>query len=202
MIVFVMLCNEGVNYNANGKVYSSPNNTPKRKTALLLGTSKFLSWQKENLYYKFRIDAAIDLWNNQKIDFFLISGDNSNVNYNEPQMMKDDLVSLGVPPNRIYLDYAGFRTFDSVIRSKDIFGQDSLIIISQKFHIQRAIYLAENYNMNAIGFVAKSPIDQTSFLNYREIAARTKMILDIYLLGTKPKFDGDKIKISAESPQF
>lgn len=201
--VFVFYCNSLVESESIGKIYYSSEDIQKNRTALLLGTSKYLSWGNENLYYKNRIKAAINLWQSGKTDFFLISGDNSNKAYNEPQMMKEDLADAGIPKERIYLDYAGFRTFDSVVRAKNIFGQDSLIIISQDFHAERALYIANKYDINAKILAAKN----VSFkyhpqMYFRELAARTLMILDIYLLDTKPKFSGDKIEIDFGKPQF
>jgi SanA protein len=201
--VFVIFCDSLVESKAEGKVFYSASDISNRKTALLLGTSKYLSWGNENLYYKYRIKSSIELWESGKIKFFLISGDNSNKGYNEPQMMKEDLVKAGIPKERIYLDYAGFRTFDSVVRAKNIFRQDSLIIISQEFHAERALYIADKYDINADILAAKN----VSFkyhpqMYFRELAARTLMILDLYLLGTEPKFSGDKIEIDFGKPQF
>ncbi|WP_246473972.1 SanA/YdcF family protein [Arenibacter arenosicollis] len=89
-----------------------------------------------------------------EIDFVLISGDNSSLYYNEPTVFKKDLIKGGIPQEKIFLDYAGFRTLDSMVRAKTIFGLDSATMISQKFHNERAIYLAEEKGLHAIGFNA------------------------------------------------
>ena len=122
---------------------------PFSKTGLLLGTSKFLANGYINPYYSYRIKAAAGLMQAKKIKFLIISGDNSQKNYNEPEMMKQDLVALGIDSTKLYLDFAGFRTFDSVIRAKEIFGQDSLTIISQRWHNERAIFIAEKEGLKA-----------------------------------------------------
>lgn len=109
------------------------------KTGLVLGTSKHLGNGTINPFYQNRITAAHTLYAHHKIKQLIVSGDNSKVDYNEPQDMKDDLVKMGVPDSIIFLDYAGFRTFDSMVRLKAIFNQDSTIVISQQFHNERAI---------------------------------------------------------------
>lgn len=176
-------------------LFSDVNLIPHNKVGLVLGTSKYLLNGQINLYYQYRIDATVALYNAKKIDFVLISGDNSNENYDEPSTFKADLVALGIPEDKIYLDYAGFRTLDSVVRSKAIFGQDSITIISQKFHNERAVYLALNHNIKAFGFNAQGVTKRYGIKTHtREYLARVKMLLDL-LFGKEPKFYGEKIKI-------
>jgi len=108
---------------ANGKLYNDVANVPFNKVGLLLGTGKYIGTQYINPYYEYRIRAAESLMKAGKIKYLIISGDNSRTDYNEPQTMKDDLVKRGIDSNLIYLDYAGFRTFDSMVRLKEVFGQ-------------------------------------------------------------------------------
>lgn len=165
------------------------------KTGLLLGTSKTLKNGKKNAYFYLRIDAAVALYNSSKIKFIIVSGDNSSKQYNEPQDMKDELVKRGIPAHVIYLDYAGFRTLDSVIRARKIFGQSSFIIISQRFHNERAVYIARSNGIEAYGYNAK---DVKAFhgikTKIREYFARDKVFIDAFF-GKDPKFLGDKIEI-------
>ena len=141
------------------------------------------------------MDATVALYKAGKIDYVIVSGDNSTKEYDEPSTFKEDLIKGGIPEGRIYLDYAGFRTLDSVVRVKEIFGQESVIIISQQFHNERAIYLAEHYDIKAIGYNAKNVSKHYGFkTNLREYLARTKVFIDI-LLGVQPKFLGEKIDI-------
>ena len=127
--------------------------------------------------------------------YIIISGDNSKKEYNEPQMMKEDLVSSGIDSTIIYLDYAGFRTFDSVIRAREIFGQNSFTIISQRFHNERALFITNAEGMDAIAFNARDVSKRYGFkVQLREKFARVKVFID-YLLGIDPKFLGEKIKI-------
>jgi SanA protein len=128
-----------------------------------LETSKFLKNGQINLYYQNRILAAIELYKAGKIKYIIVSGDNSVANYNEPLDMKNDLVLLGVPDSLIYLDYAGFRTFDSVMRANKIFGQDKFFVISQLFHNERTVFIARHYDIEAFGYNAK---DVTSYMRF------------------------------------
>ncbi len=168
---------------------------PACKTALLLGTSKILRHQQVNQYFYRRINATVDLYNSGKIKYIIVSGDNSTDNYNEPLDMKRDLIKNGVPDSAIYLDYAGFRTFDSVVRAKEIFGQDTVIMVSQEFHNQRAVFIAQKMGMVAYGYNAEDVDASIGFkTNLREFFARAKVFWDVYT-GTKPHFLGEKIKI-------
>ena len=163
---------------------------PKNKVGLLLGTGKYAESGNINLFYKYRIDAAVKLYRAGKIEYVLVSGDNSRKDYDEPSDFKKDLIAKGIPANRIFLDYAGFRTLDSVVRAKEIFGQTSITFISQKFHNQRAIYIADHYNIQAVGFNAKDVYNY----HFREYLARSKASLDL-VFNVQPKFFGEKITI-------
>ena len=192
----VYVCDRKVQRSARGKLYSAVNLIPYNKTGLLLGTSKYLANGHVNPYYLYRLDAAIELMKSGKIHNLVISGDNSRKDYSEPEDMRADLIMAGVDSSVIYLDYAGFRTFDSMVRLKEIFGQDSVTVISQKFHNERALYIAEREQIAAIGYNARD-VGQASGLKVkvREKLARVKVFLD-YLLGEKPKFLGESIIIS------
>ena len=177
------------------KVYNSASEIPYNKVGLLLGTGKTLSDGRINLYYSHRIEAAVKLIKAGKVDVILVSGDNSAEDYDEPSTIKEDLIEKGVSPDRIYLDYAGFRTLDSVVRSIEIFRQSSITIISQQFHNERAIYIAKRKGIDAVGFNAKDVELHYGFkTQLREKFARVKMVLDL-VFGIEPKFLGDKIEI-------
>ena len=177
------------------KCYTEIDSIPQNKVALLLGTSKTLKNGQSNLYFKYRVEAAVALFKAKKIDFILISGDNSRQDYDEPTDMKEALVYMGVPSDKIYLDYAGFRTLDSIIRAKEIFSLTELTIISQAFHNERAIYLAQKYGIKAIGFNAKDVDKYSGFkTQVREYFARVKVFWDL-TFGVQPKFLGEKIEI-------
>lgn len=165
------------------------------KVGLLLGTSKYLSNGNRNLYYQYRIDAAVKLFRAGKVKYILISGDNGTKAYNEPRSMQKDLIAAGIPAERIYLDYAGFRTLDSVVRAKAVFGQKRFVVISQQFHNERALFLAKSHEIEAVGFNARDVNVKYGFkTQVREKLARTKMLLDI-IFGVEPKFYGERIEI-------
>ena len=186
--------NVHVKSHAEKKMFDQANKIPKNKVGLVLGTSKYRVSGGVNEYFKFRMDAAYQLYRSNKVDRLIVSGDNHKKGYNEPKQMKDYLIDLGVKEDHIYLDYAGFRTFDSMIRAKEIFGQDTLTIISQKFHNERAIFICESIGVEAVAYNAEMPYF-TKRMRIREYLAKCKAVLDIYLLRTKPKFLGEKIEI-------
>lgn len=140
-------------------------------------------------------NRAADLFKAGKIDVIVISGDNSRKNYNEPMDMKEELMKQGIPEDRIYLDYAGFRTYDSVVRLEKIFGQKQFTVISQNFHNRRAIYIARHCNLEAIGYNAEDVNQYSGFKTMlREKFARVKVFVD-FLIGTEPKFLGERVEI-------
>jgi SanA protein len=187
-LLFSFWCNHIVVANASGKLYSDAGQIPYNDVALVPGTSKKIGrWI--NPYFKYRMEAAAELYKKGKIKHILVSGDNSRQGYDEPTDMMNYLVTLGVPKKAITRDYAGFRTFDSMIRAKEIFGVNTLTVVSQQFHNERAIYIGEYFGMNVIGFNAKMP---SSHNDFREFLARTKAVLDVHVLWTKPKFLGKK----------
>ncbi len=198
-VIVVLFIDIYVSDSAKGRIYSSVNNVPKRGVALVLGTAKYVRKGKINYFYKYRIDAATKLYKAGKVRAILVSGDNATKYYNEPARMKRDLIQRGIPSDKIYMDFAGFRTLDSILRAKEVFGLKKYIIVSQKFHLQRALFIAQKSGADAIGFVAKDvPRTVAAFkMRMREYAARVKAFLDIYILHTTPKFFGkfEKIKI-------
>ncbi|PCJ91968.1 MAG: protein SanA [Flavobacteriaceae bacterium] len=194
-IILIGVCSYSITRNARGKTFSNTHHIKKNKVGLVLGTSKRISNGQPNLYYQYRIEATIALFKAKKIDFVLVSGDNATKYYNEPSTFKKDLIEGGIPEDKIFLDYAGFRTLDSMVRAKEIFGLDSVTVISQKFHNERAIYLANKKGLVAIGFNAKAITGSTGRkMEIRESLARVKVFIDL-LFNIQPKFYGDKIEI-------
>ena len=177
------------------QLYSDTETIPETPVGLLLGTSKLLSSGQPNPYFVYRIDAAERLYKAGKIQRLVISGDNSRASYNEPRDMLEALQERGIPAAHIYLDYAGFRTFDSVFRMRAIFGQSRFVIISQAFHNERALYIAERLGVQAIGFNAQDVNVYYGFkTQLREKFARVKMMLD-FVFRRQPKFLGEPVTI-------
>lgn len=182
---------------AKGKLYSDVSSVPKNKVGVVLGTSKYLVNGNINRYYQYRIDAAAELYHSGKVEYILVSGDNRHHSYNEPQTFKNDLVKKGIPADKIYLDYAGFRTLDSMVRAKEVFGQESITVVSQQFHNERAIYLAEKRGLKAIGFNAKDVNLRSGIkVQMREYLARVKMFSDL-IFSKQPRFLGEEIEIGS-----
>lgn len=197
MLILIVICNQKISHEAKGKTFTSVDEIPYHKVGLLLGTSKFTKHHWINLFYKYRIDATVSLMNAGKIKYVVVSGDNHIEEYNEPEMMRADLITQGIDSTKIFLDYAGFRTFDSVKRLKEIFGQKDMTIISQQFHNERALFIAKNENMDAVAFNAKDVSKRVGIKTMlREKLARVKVYLD-YVFHVKPHFLGEKIEIPA-----
>lgn len=177
---------------AEGKLFDEVAKVPRTDVALVFGCNKTFQGRK-NLYFKHRIEAAADLWKAGRVKCFIVSGDNHSHDYNEPQDMKDALIEAGVPEAKIVCDYAGLRTLDSVVRAKEIFGVEKVILISQKFHNERAAYLAESVGLEVVGLNAQSVTGPAARkTDSREKLARVKMWLDVNVLKTDPKFLGQK----------
>lgn len=193
--LFVLWANIKIDTDYEDNITSDIGNLPNEKVGLLLGTSKTLNNGHPNPYFFNRIKAAAELYHSGRIQNIIASGDNSRKNYNEPEDMKNDLIKAGVPADKIYEDFAGFRTLDSVVRAKEIFGQKSFIIISQRFHNERAVYIAHQFGIVAYGYNAKDVDKDAGFkTNVREKFARVKVFWDFFF-GVEPKFGGEKILI-------
>src|SRR6056297_1189235 len=194
-ILGIFALNSYIEISTEPYIYDNLENIPKNEVGLLLGTSKYSIYGGENLFYRNRIEAAVELYENDKIDYIIVSGDNSSEEYNEPANMKNDLLKKGVSEENIFLDYAGFRTLDSVVRSKEVFGQEKITVISQKFHNERAVFIAMSRDIDAIAYNAKSVSFKYGLkTQIREYFARVKMLLDI-VVNKQPKFLGEKMLI-------
>ena len=179
-----------VNRKTASLLYNDLEKIPHQRVGLVLGTARYTKNGLVNLYFKNRINAATKLYQAHKVDFLIVSGDNSRQDYDEPTAMQLALMEAGVPKEKIFLDYAGFRTNDSVIRAQKVFGQNQLVIISQKFHNQRALYIAKHYNIEAIGYNAADVYSAVAVkVALREKLARSKLLLDL-LVNRPPKYLG------------
>jgi SanA protein len=177
------------------KTFNNIKQIPKNRVGLVLGTSSRLVKGGNNPYYTNRIQATIALYEAGKIDMVLVSGDNATKYYNEPDTFKKDLIAGGIPEDKIILDPSGLRTLDSMVRAKEVFGLDSVTVISQKFQNERAIFLAQKKGLYAIGYNAKDiEGSQGLKVQIREYFARVKVFIDL-LLNTQPLSNGDKIAI-------
>lgn len=195
LIIIVTTINLIIFFGSKPYLYDDINIVPKNRVGLVLGTSKYFMTGDKNPYFKNRIIAATKLYEYGKIKYIILSGDNSEKYYNEPVVMRDELIKYGVPEEVIYLDYAGFRTWDSVLRCNIIFGQKKFTIISQKFHNARAVYIARKNDIQAIGFNAADISNKKSLrTRTREVFARIKVFIDLSI-SKDPKYLGNEIPI-------
>lgn len=190
LIAIAAFSNHAIEDAARGKMYSRVEDVPAHDVALVFGASPSTP-RGSNPYFDGRIQAAAALWKAGKVKRILASGDNSTRRYDEPTAMKKALVVAGVPESAITLDYAGFRTLDSTVRSKWVFGQESIVLVSQRFQSVRALFIARHFGIDAIAFNADEV--QTKFysgIRLREQMARIKAMLDVYVLHVGPRFPG------------
>ncbi len=193
VVVLVLASHFWIANSAKGFTYTSANDVPARDVALVLGASPKAKGGHDNLFFKYRMEAAAALWKAGKVKCILVSGDNHSKNYDEATAMRTHLNELGVPDSVINLDFAGFRTLDSVVRCKDVFGQTSIVLVSQEFHNERALFIARHYGFDAVALNAQEVSLKYSIKTLvREYFARFKCVLDLYVLKTEPKFLGKK----------
>lgn len=184
-ILGMVICDQLVAHSAKGRLYDDVGNIPHRKVGLILGTSPISTWNgRRNYYFDHRIKAGAELYKAGKVDWLVVSGGdyrNTENGYDEPVAMRDSLMKQGVDSTRIILDYDGTRTLNSIAKMRDVYCQDSIIIISQKYHNERALYQAKNLGIDAIGFNAKTPGRRTSWWRNRGrgVLARVKLFIDV-----------------------
>ena len=197
LVALVIGCNYFIINSTASQLYSGTDKIPSNDVGLLLGASKTSKSGRTNLFFKYRMEAAQELFKAGKIRHIIVSGDNHKMEYDEATDMCDALVALGIPDSCITLDYAGFRTMDSMVRCLKVFGQKNVTVISQPFHNQRAVFIGNYYDMNVVAFNAKDVPNQYSIkTKAREYVAKFKAVLDVYILHTTPKFLGKEIKIN------
>ena len=193
--LFILLPKVHIQSYYKNYLFDDLNTVPSKPVALVLGAA---IWGKDRPSHVLedRITTAVDLYKANKISKIIMSGDNAAVNYNEPQTMKNVAVDLGVPEEDIILDHAGFRTYDSCYRLKAIFQQEQAIIVTQKFHLPRAVYTCNVLGINAIGYQAdKRQLLARNYNTIREFAAQWVAFWQVNILKPKPKFLGPIEKV-------
>ncbi len=195
--VGVLALNEWIVRSTRAAVFTDMNALPPNDVALVLGTGKLLRGSgKINPHFRKRVEAAAALYHAGKVKHLLLSGDNHIAGYDEPTDMAEALMALNVPPSAMTLDYAGFRTLDSVVRAKKVFGQSQVTIVTDDFHAARSVFLARHEGLNAVAFCsAKVSTRFSARSRVREVGARVKAALDVHVLNTKPHFLGEPVEI-------
>lgn len=195
-VLFSVYANLDISRRAERNLYTTVRDVPEHTVGIVLGTSWASRSGSQNHFFTYRIQAAAALYRAGKIQYILASGDNQFLSYNEPRRMRQELIALGVAPQHIYLDFAGFSTLDSIYRAKEVFQLDRAIVISQAFQNERALFLGNAAGMNLDGFNARSVDGYGGFMvSVREFFARTKAYADVYLLNTRPRFLGEPLII-------
>ena len=197
-IVVVAIPNLIVWRGGRGDVTSVPAKVPHAQAALVLGAQVLPSGRPSDMLVD-RVKAAEDLYRAGRVDKLLLSGDHSRVNYDEVGTMRRMMLADGIPAAEIFTDHAGFDTWDSAQRAKRVFDVDSAVVVTQGFHMARALYEARHAGLDATGFVA----DRRNYgrvmprLKAREALARVKAFGDV-LTGAGPKFLGAEIPITGD----
>ncbi|MEC5126863.1 ElyC/SanA/YdcF family protein [Verrucomicrobiales bacterium BCK34] len=196
LLLTVFVCDRLVTRASEGRHTDDLSAVKKMTVAIVPGCSEYLRDGRRNLYFIYRIDAAVELYEASKCQWIIVSGDNGNKSYNEPERMKAALIARGIPEEKIVCDFAGFRTLDTIARARAVFQLEEAVIISQEFHNQRALFLASHFGLNAVGYDARE-VGYAGGLKtrLREKLARVKTVLDVHVLGTGPRFYGDPLPI-------
>ena len=186
---------------AAGKIFRVTDLVPTNDVALVLGTGKFTARGNPNLHFTQRINAAVALFQSGKVRHLIVSGDNHMASYDEPTDMRAALVEAGIPAEAITCDYAGFRTLDSVVRAKSVFGLTNFTIVTEEFHCPRAVWIAQSHDLDVVAYAAPDLGARWSVrVKIREVLARTWCALDLYVLNRHPKFSGppEEIVLAAQ----
>lgn len=199
-VLALWFCDWSVGRSGKNLLFQEVERVPARPVALVLGTGKYAASGGFNLFYTPRIEAAAALYHAGKVRALLVSGDNGRSDYDEPTQMKADLVALGVPQEHITCDYAGFSTLDSVLRAGKVFQEQEYVVISQEFHVQRALYLAQSQGHDAVGLAVRSPQGYWGTkIRLREVLARVKAMVDVHVLHSSPTYLG-QLEVVAKRP--
>jgi vancomycin permeability regulator SanA len=176
----------------------STDNVPEKQVILVLGAKVHENGQMSDMF-RDRVDAAIALYESKKSGKILVSGDHGQKNYDEVDAAKEYLLRRGVKSEDIFLDHAGFDTYDSVYRAKKIFQVESLIVSTQRYHLPRALYISRKLGIDAVGVPADlHEYGGQDYRNLREWAADVKAWLDVNLKA-RPRFLGEAIPITGNS---
>ncbi len=190
-LLLVAVLNLWVVQSTKSRVYTRTENIPPYPVGLVPGTSHRLSSGSPNTYFHERMDAAAALYQAGKVKHLIVSGDNRSRYYNEPLEMKKALLARNVPASAITLDYAGLRTLDSIVRSKKVFGQQRLVIITQPFHAYRALFICRFEGIDAVALAAGQ--EKWNWVAWREYLARAMAVFDLYIFKTQPRYLGEPV---------
>jgi SanA protein len=185
---------------AAASIASDPAGVSPADVALVLGAAPIGPEGGPNRYFEYRLDAAAALWRAGKVRYLLVSGERRPPDYDEPTAMRAGLLARGVPAGAIYRDFGGVRTNDSVLRARDVFGQRRIVVVSQRFHLSRAIFLAHEAGLEASGFEARDVARAYSiFTELRRYPSALRAWWDAWF-DTPPRQGGAPVVIGRDQP--
>ncbi|WFQ81096.1 outer membrane permeability protein SanA [Xenorhabdus sp. SF857] len=196
LILAAIMLDRWVSWKTAPYIFDDVRQLPEREVGMVLGTSKYYKTGTYNQYYLYRIQGAVNAYNSGKVKYLLLSGDNAQHSYNEPITMRKDLIKAGIPASNIVMDFAGFRTLDSVVRTRKVFDTNDFTIITQRFHCERALFIAMHFGIEAQCYVVPSPKNMMT-IRLREVLARLGALTDLYILKREPRFLGPLMPIPA-----
>ncbi|PHM48503.1 outer membrane permeability protein SanA [Xenorhabdus miraniensis] len=194
MMLAAIMLDRWISWKTAPYIFDDLRQLPERQVGMVLGTSKYYKTGQYNQYYFYRIQGAVNAYNSGKVKYLLLSGDNAQHNYNEPITMRKDLLKAGIPASSIVMDFAGFRTLDSIVRTRKVFDTDDFTIITQRFHCERALFIAIHLGIEAQCYAVPSPKNMMT-IRFREIFARLGALTDLYILKREPRFLGPLMPI-------
>ncbi len=197
LILAAIMLDRWISWKTDPYIFDDLRQLPEQKVAIVLGTSKYYKGGAFNQYYSYRIQGAINAYNSGKVKYLLLSGDNAQQNYNEPMTMKKDLIKAGIPASNIVMDFAGFRTLDSIVRTQKVFSTNEFTIITQRFHCERALFIALHSGIEAQCYAVPSPKNMMT-IRFREVLARLGALADLYILKREPRYLGKPETIPAQ----
>jgi SanA protein len=197
MVALLVGADAWVRHLGGSHCHAQLQDVPETGVGVVLGCAERLANGRPNRFFGHRIEAAAELYRQGRVRALIVSGDNSRKDYDEPGAMRDALVAAGVPRDRIWCDYAGLRTLDSVVRAQRIFGQHEFVVVSQRFHNERAVFLGRRLGLKVHGFnAADVPVASAPSTYLREALARVKAVLDVTVLGTQPRHGGPPVQMA------
>jgi SanA protein len=198
ILLLIIVSNSIILLKSRKYLYKDVNEVPECHTVIVLGAMVSSSGTPSD-YLQDRLDMAIGLYNSHKVSRFLLSGDHGQTTYDEVNAMKHYLLDHGIKTEDIFLDHAGFDTYSTMVRAGKVFLVKDVIIVSQEFHISRAVYIARSVGLNAYGIQAdKQHYAGLRQLKIREVLARVKAFLEV-TFHKKPRFLGNQIPITGDS---
>lgn len=196
IIVFTLYANYSV-YEAGSKGIYSTDNAPQAEAAVVLGARVYKSGALSQVLVD-RMDTGIELYQKGKVKKLLLTGDHGQITYDEVNAMRKYALSRGVSDKDIFMDHAGFSTYDSMYRAKEVFMVKKALLVTQEFHLPRALYIARAVGLKANGVTAdKREYIGMDYIYFREILARTKAAAQV-IISMKPKYLGPSIPISGD----